>query len=311
MSDGDKPAAIKTDDTSEAGPAEVAGAPPVPPPLQISVPDSPNNDRRVGEVIRIVSRKFGFIKLDNEPNIFFHFKDLPEDAMGGIAVNTKVEFTMVENPWEKGKMKAVAIVVLEKGESVTERRSRPKDGASGGSKENSWASKYGTWRKLFEALSSAITNVDERTDALKEFVSATQFSAQEDGVSLLRSIQVQVVCFIGEINSTYGFTESPFSLPLIPLLLHTPLSACRQAWSHQAGKCTDLPDCERHRGFPKACRGEVGYWRLGQRGKRCAEGHGIHHLEAQRGASAERVSPVDDVLYPHGLLLHPRCNLGA
>jgi hypothetical protein len=37
-------------------------------------------------VIRIVSRKFGFIRLDNEPNIFFHFKDLPEDAMGEIAV---------------------------------------------------------------------------------------------------------------------------------------------------------------------------------------------------------------------------------
>jgi cold shock CspA family protein len=193
MSDAAPPAAINTDvaaDAAVAAPADADAASPPPPPLTISLSVSPTNkDRRVGEVIRIVSRKFGFIRLDNEPNIFFHFKDLPEDAMGEIAVNTKVEFTMVENPWEKGKMKAVDIVVLERAPTVSEQRAQSTGGAAA-PRENSWTQKYGSWRVLFEALANAITNVEGRNDALKAFISATQFSAQEDGVSLLRSIQV-------------------------------------------------------------------------------------------------------------------------
>ena len=59
--------------------------------------------RCTGVVARIVASKYGFIRTDNEENIFFPFKELSIDVMACIEPGSCVEFEVVPNPHESNK----------------------------------------------------------------------------------------------------------------------------------------------------------------------------------------------------------------
>lgn len=69
------------------------------------------NDKLVGEVIWFdPKRGFGFIKRDNEADLFVHFSDITSEGFKTLYKGQKVSYAMGTN--KHGNPKAVDVVVL-------------------------------------------------------------------------------------------------------------------------------------------------------------------------------------------------------
>ena len=155
--------------------------------------------RLEGVVSRTVDQKFGFIKPSTaaaaspslrEEDIFFHYSELSAPARNGVKPGCSVAFTVVNNPWEEGKLKATEIVVTGGGCDK-----------EGGESPESFKEMFGSWRELFLMLSKQVSDpptaeatpepvtTETRTAALGKFVHAIRLAAREDGVNLLRSMR--------------------------------------------------------------------------------------------------------------------------